>query len=261
MSLEAIERCYDAIPRAAATAETVGPFTLFVAAEGTGWQFYARPRLGLTDHITADDVRRLLDRQSTLGIPHALEWVDEVTPSLLPAVRSALPDAEVEECPLLVVSTGSTTKAGSTTEAAASRSPGRCRVLTADDPDLPLVVGAVSASFNGGSPEPRDVGVRPAMIASGALVMVAAYDADGGVVGGGSAAPRGAAAELMGIGVVGPARGQGHGTAITRALVDAVRRVGVEIPFLSAGSDEAARIYRAVGFEKVGTALILNSQP
>ena len=130
-------------------------------------------------------------------------------------------------------------------------------MLTPDDPDLPLVVGAVHASFEGGTPEPRDVGARPAMIASGALVMVAAYDADGGVVGGGSAAPRGTAAELMGIGVVGPARGQGHGTAITRALVDAVRQVGVEIPFLSAASDEAASIYRAVGFEKVGTALIL----
>src|SRR5688500_3600384 len=86
MSLDVIERCYDAIPRPAATTEEVGPFTLFVAAEGTGWQFYARPRLGLADHITADDVRRLLDRQSALGVPHALEWVGEVTPSLLPAV-------------------------------------------------------------------------------------------------------------------------------------------------------------------------------
>jgi GNAT superfamily N-acetyltransferase len=251
MSLDAIERCYDAIPRHSATTEEVGPFTLFVATEGTGWQFYARPRLGLADHIGADDVRRVLDRQSAIGVPHAIEWVDEVTPSLLPAVRSALPDAAVEECPLLMVSTSSTSEAGP------SRSPGRCEVMTPDHPDLGIVVGAVQASFVGGAPESRDVGVRPAMIASGALVVVAAYDADGNVVGGGSAAPRGAAAELMGIGVLGSARGQGHGTAITRALVDAVRQVGVEIPFLSAGSDEAASIYRAVGFEKVGTALIL----
>ena len=119
------------------------------------------------------------------------------------------------------------------------------------------MVGAVHASFRDDSPEARDVGIRPALMASGELILVAAYDTDGRVVGGGSAAPRGTAAELMGIGVVGPARGQGHGTAITQALVEAVGRLGVETAFLSAGSDQAASIYRAVGFEKVGTAMIL----
>jgi ribosomal protein S18 acetylase RimI-like enzyme len=247
MSLDTIERCYDAIPRVAGSTEEVGPFTLFVAAEGTGWQFYARPRLGLTDDLTADDVRRVLDRQSELGLPRAVEWVDEVTPSLLPAVRTALPGVDVEVCPLLVLPTSSLAQGSD-----------RCEVLAADHPHLPLVVGAVNAAFDDGETvEPRPVLGRPALIASGALVVVAAYDSDGNVVGGGSAAPRGPAAELMGIGVVGPARGQGHGTAITRALVDAVRDRGVETAFLSAASDAAASIYRAVGFERVGTALIL----
>jgi ribosomal protein S18 acetylase RimI-like enzyme len=250
MSLDAIERCYDAIPRGAGTTEEVGPFTLFIAAEGTGWQYYARPRLGLTDEITADDVRRLLERQWALGVPRAVEWVDEVTPSLLPSVRSALPDAEIEECPLLVLSTGSLTGSGSASD--------RLAVLTPEHPDLPLVVGAVNAGFAGSASfEAQEVGSRPALIESGALVMVAAYDADGAVVGGGSAAPRGTAAELMGIGVISPARGRGHGATITRALVEAVRQRGVETAFLSAASDDAASIYRKVGFEKVGTALIL----
>ena len=84
--LEVVEACYDAIPRAAGTTEDVGPFTLFRAAEGTGWQFYARPRLGLTGDVMAADVRRLLEHQRALGLPRAIEWVDEVTPSLRRAV-------------------------------------------------------------------------------------------------------------------------------------------------------------------------------
>ena len=83
------------------------------------------------------------------------------------------------------------------------------------------------------------------------------HDADGRVVGGGSAAPRGDAAELMGIGVVGSARRQGHGAAITRTLAVALAGRGVETAFLSAASDDAAAVYRSVGFARVGTAMIL----
>jgi len=253
MSLDTIEQCYDAIPRVSATSEEIGPFTLFVATEGTGWQFYARPRLGLTADVTADDVRRVLGRQTERGLPRAIEWVDEVTPSLLPAVREVAPGGNLEVCPLLVAATGSTIAAGPTTPG-----PGRYEVMTPDHPDLPLVVGATDAAFaDRDSLEPRDVGRRPDLIRSGALVVVAAYDLDGNVVGGGSAAPRAGVAELLGIGVVGSARGRGHGTGLTRALVDAVREHGVTTAFLSAASDGAASIYRAVGFERVGTALIL----
>ena len=77
--------------------------------------------------------------------------------------------------------------------------------------------------------------------------MVAAYDDEGRVVGGGSAAPRGDAAELMGIGVPPFARRRGLGSAITRALVQAVRDRGVTTVLLSAASDDAASIYRQVG--------------
>ena len=41
MRLTDIETYYDTVPRAAATVEEVGPFTLFVADPATGWQFYA----------------------------------------------------------------------------------------------------------------------------------------------------------------------------------------------------------------------------
>lgn len=249
--LTQLETYYDTVPRAAATIEEVGPFTLFIADQArTGWHFYARPRLGETAEVTADDVRRVLDRQRELGVARQVEWVHETTPSLLPAVRDALgAEAPVAECPLLVLPAE---------HAVAAPEGGRYEVLDADHPDLPLQIGAVHAAF--GSTDdfgPGDLGVRPDLVRDGQLILVAAYDADGSMIGGGTASPRGGTSELMGIAVIPRARKSGHGTAITAALVNAARERGVETVFLSAGSDDAASIYRAVGFERVGTACIL----
>src|SRR4029078_6048819 len=87
--LDEIEASYDAVPRAVSTIEEVGPFTLFLADADVGWQFYARPSLGVAQVCTADDGRGLLSREEELGVPRAIEWVDQVTPSLLPAVVEA----------------------------------------------------------------------------------------------------------------------------------------------------------------------------
>lgn len=245
MRLDGIETYYDTVPRAAATTEEVGPFTLFLAEEGTGWQFYARPRLGGADLFTADDVRRVLARQRELGRPEAIEWVDDVTPSLLSAVRGT--GLEPGSYPLLALPA----------QADVQR-PAGTRVLDADAADLPMAVGAVSAAFEGSDEvTERPVGRRRELIAAGHLIEVAMYDAQGRVVGGGSAAPRGETAELMGIGVPPSLRKAGAGTAITQALVHACRAAGVETVFLSAYNDAAASIYRRIGFEDVGTACIL----
>jgi ribosomal protein S18 acetylase RimI-like enzyme len=249
--LSVIERYYDTVPRVAATTEEIGPFTLFVATPDTSWQFYARPRLGLTDDVTADDVRRVVARQDELGVPRAIEWVQETTPSLLAAVREALPDAEVEEVPLMV---------SRRDEAQAREVPGRREVLEGSSAGLAAVVGVVGAAFDGHDEyEPGQLGVRPRLLDEGTLVMVAAYDGSGRLVGGGSAAPRGAVAELMGIATLPSARGQGHGTAITTAIRSELRGRGVDTVFLTAGSDEATSIYRAVGFERLATGYILES--
>ncbi len=245
MRLDRIEAYYDTVPRAAATTEEVGPFTLFLAEEGTGWQFYARPRLGGEATFTADDVRRVLARQVELGRPRAIEWVDQVSPSLLPAVSAA--GHEAGRYPLLALPPH--------TEVAPAT---RTRVLTGDDPDLGLTLGAVSAAFDGSDEvAEKPAGRRPDLIAAGRLIEVAAYDPDGRVLGGGSAAPRGETAELMGIGVPPAHRTTGVGTAITRALVHACRDAGVRTVFLSAYNDAAASIYRRIGFEDIGTACIL----
>ena len=121
-------------------------------------------------------------------------------------------------------------------DAAAGEADARVRVFAADDPDLGRVIGAVHAGFDGSDDVvDRSVGNCPKLIEQGHLVMVAAYDEDGRVAGGGSAAPRGNAAELMGIGVPPFARRRGLGSAITRALVEAVRARGIGTVLLSAG--------------------------
>ncbi|MGI8523882.1 MAG: GNAT family N-acetyltransferase, partial [Nocardioides sp.] len=208
MRLDAIETYYDTVPRAAGTAEEVGPFTLFLAEQGTGWQFYARPRLGADATFTPDDVRRVLARQAELRVPQAIEWVDEMTWSLLPAVVEA--GFEAGRYPLLALPEDVTV--GEPTQPT--------RVLAPDDADLALSIGAVGAAFDGADEfEPGSLGRRPDLIAAGALIVVAAYDDRGRVVGGGSASPRGETAELMGIGVPTGHRNLGVGTAVTGALV------------------------------------------
>jgi len=239
-----IESYYDCVPRAVARVEQVGPFTLFVAEEGTGWQFYARPRLGGSAVFTTDAVCRVLERQTSLDVPRAIEWVDEVTPTLLPAVRGA--GHEPHRYPLLVMPA----------EAAVESDP-RARPLRPAEPHLSLAMGAVSAGFTGRDEvEPKDPGKRPELIERGDLVVVASFEGTR-LCGAGSAAPRGDVAELMGIAVPPGHRHRGHGTAITRSLVAACRDQGVDLVFLSAGSDDAAEIYRRVGFVDIGTACVL----
>ena len=59
--LDLIERYLDAAPRSATDPEPMGKFTLF-RPRGP-WSYYARPRLGLDEPITAADVAALGARQ------------------------------------------------------------------------------------------------------------------------------------------------------------------------------------------------------
>src|SRR5215813_14192445 len=98
---ERIERTYDAIPRTGgALVESVGPFELFYQGSAGGWPLYARPRLGTTE-FTPDDVRRVRRRQRELDVPEAIEWVSDVSPMLLPAVRAT--GLAVALAPLMVL--------------------------------------------------------------------------------------------------------------------------------------------------------------
>lgn len=243
--LATLERYYDTVPRATAATEEVGPFTLFVAR--SGWPYYARPTLGTDASFTADDVRAVLDRQRHLGVPRHLEWVQEVTPSLLPAATEAgLP---VAECALMVLAD----------DIVEHRLDGvSVRMLEPGDDGFGQTRAAVDAGFN----ERDALTVEPvadviaAHVGQGWMRVAGAFDSDANAVGGGSHSPRGDVTEVTGIAVIPAWRRRGIGAVLAARLAHDAHELGVTTVFLSAASESVARVYARVGFVRVGTACI-----
>ena len=245
--LERIERYYDEVPRAFASAEDWGPLTLFVRRGSEGWPFYARPRLGHDGPLTADDVRRVRARQRELGVLESFEWVAETAPGMAEAAREA--GLAVARHPLLVLPDRAVRVAAPPEV--------RLTVLDASLDRLSEVVAAIQAGFTDDDrpAEPSGVDGLRESIAAGSTRMVGAFDA-AGPIGGGTHGPRGEVTELTGIAVLPRARGRGVGAAVTARLVEHARGLGVRTVFLSAGSERVARIYERVGFERLATACI-----
>jgi ribosomal protein S18 acetylase RimI-like enzyme len=256
--LAGLEAYYDEAPRANADTEEHGPFTIFISRGG--WPYYARPRLGLTAELTADDVTSVLARLEELGIPPSIEWVHETTPSLRAAAAGA--GADVHDYPLMVL-------AG---EPVPRESPVVVRRLGADDPELAAAKAAISVGFGQGDTRtgPASVAERDAQVAAeggkvdtlaallrtGHSVMYGAFEPGLGAVGGGSHNPRGQVTEIVGVGVLPARRRRGIAGHLTWALARDAADAGVRTVFMSAGSDDVARIYAGVGFRRVGTACI-----
>ena len=257
--LHRIERYYDAVPRGTCDVEQHGPFTLFVARQG--WPFYARPSLGWQPgRVTADDVRRVRDRQRELGVPESFEWLADLAPDLATACRDA--GLVVRELPLLVHH-----------EPLAVPVPDgiRIRRLTADDPAVAagqvvaqLGFAAAGTEVGEAGPAERDAvlaGRDPAqsdnlrdLIRDGRAVYVVAEDEHGVLCAGGHN-PVDRVTEVVGVATLPSARRRGLGAAVTDTLVaDAVRR-GLEVIFLSASDAAVARVYERVGFRRVATAM------
>jgi ribosomal protein S18 acetylase RimI-like enzyme len=257
--LPRLERYYDAVPRATARTEEHGPLTLFVADRG--WPFYARPRLGLLDAVRRDEVEAVLARQDELGVPRALEWVHETTPSLAQAALEA--GMTVARCPLLVLGRLRPPMA----PAAAL-----VRLLDADDPDLAAVRAALHVGFGaaGTAAGPESAPERDAAmaegdssldaireaVAAGRTVQAGAFDAAVGAVGGGGHNPRGTVSEIVGVGVLPAYRRRGLAAALTALLATDATGRGVTTVFCAAETDDVARVYERIGFRRVGTACI-----
>jgi GNAT superfamily N-acetyltransferase len=253
-----LERYYDTAPRARCDTEEHGPLTLFVAR--SGFPYYARPRLGLSDEVTAADVTAVLERQRELDVPQAVEWVHDTTPSLLPAAREA--GMTVEECPLLVLEQ----------DPPEPDPTAGVRIVAADDPELSLVRAAINVGFGAAgtsigtasvAERDADALARPegaervaALISAGLSVLAGAFDPEAGPVGGGSHNPRGAVTEVVGVGVLPAYRRRGLAAAITARLARHALDHGVRTVFCSAQDDAVARVYESVGFRRVGTACV-----
>ena len=254
--LERVEAYLDEVPRAAATVEDHGSMRLFV---GTGaWPYYGRPRPG-HGPVTPEDIALVLARQRELGAPEKLEWVAETTPSAEGAARAA--GLQVTRFGLLVLDRPL---------AAAPVAGITVRLLEADDRELPATQAAIMVGFGHPGTAAGVAGVREReheqaardrrsdvfmahQIRAGHAVMAVAEDADGPVCGG-TALPRGAVSELVGIATLPAARRRGIAALVVAALVDAVAARGVTTTFMGAADDDVARVYRRVGFRPFATA-------
>jgi len=258
-----LERFYDAIPRHAARTEEFGGLVLFVR-EGRGWPFYARPRLDAPAPPSSADVEAVRGRQRQLEIPETFEWVDQTTPGFLATARAC--GLDVLEAPLLVLDADPRSIAPDP----AVRLMRHDAATFPDDFAMAHAVAAVGFAAAGtarsdAGPSDRDAAVSPLdledvasareLAAAGART-TAVFEDDRGIVACGMVQRAGDVAELVGIATLPSARRQGLGGRITLTLAATALAAGADLVFLSAGSDEIARVYERVGFRRIGTACI-----
>ena len=84
--------------------------------------------------------------------------------------------------------------------------------------------------------------------------VVAVAEIAGGPVAVGTLRPVGDVAEIVGVATLPAVRRQGLGSAVTGALVEHALETGIDVLFLSAASDEIARVYERLGFRRAGSA-------
>lgn len=208
--------------------------------------------------FTPDDVARVRARQVELNVPQMFEWVHETAPSLRDAI-----DVDVIEVPLLVLDRARWRPADP---------PGgvSLRVLDADDAALAAALGVEQVGFaaSGTAPGPEAVVERDAAAAEqddarmeylrerfrrGTSVTAVAEN-EYGPVAVGTLRPVDDVAEIVAVATLPAVRRQGLGGAVTALLVEHALAQGVETVFLSAASDDVARVYERLGFRRCGTA-------
>jgi predicted N-acetyltransferase YhbS len=251
--LECIERYFAAAPLPDARIETAG--ALDVPVGSPTWPYPARPRAGET--VTADDVRTAVARQRSAGLPAALEWICDRSPTAAAAVRQA--GLAVEESPLLV--------AVDPVELLLPHGV-RLYLVGAEDPELPRYQELASIAFAhpgpradvgsdpvGAAPESPRTAVLRERIATGRTVMMVAVER-GEPVAVGSHHPVDVdgteVSEVVGVATLPRLRGRGLGAGLTSALVAHARETA-DLVFLVAGDDDVARVYERIGFARLAT--------
>ncbi|SDM42816.1 FR47-like protein [Lentzea albidocapillata subsp. violacea] len=246
--LTILEKFYDSVPRPGSRVEDHGELVLFVQA-GDGYPYYARPRFP-GGRPTVADVLEVRERQLELGVPEAFEWLHETTPGLLDVARQA--GLKVLQAPLLVLDP----------EKLPEPHP-HVRVLGTLPAEVSVVAELAFSSPGTGRGEAgvaeRDAALEGAVPGSTRHRHAVADLPGEGVLAVGTAQRAGDVVEIAGIGTLPAARRRGLGGAVTAALArDALER-GAELVFLSAGSQEIARVYERVGFRRIGTACIAST--
>lgn len=254
--LRRIDHYLDAVPRAVVGTEGIGPFTLFVN-EGHGWRYYARPTPGAT-HFTAGDVQVVRDRQRALAQPEEFEWVTELSPGLGPAVEDAgmrslthplmhlpvhgLPMEPPDGVEITLVAPQGDLAIMNAVANLAFAAPGNA----VGDTDATAFDAAVAAA------DPDTIAFTRERLADGFTVMAMAR-VDDEPVAVGSYQPSDGVAEITGIATLPAFRRQGIGAAITSFLARDAAARGIGDVFLSADSDDVARVYGRLGFVTIGS--------
>jgi GNAT superfamily N-acetyltransferase len=235
--------------------EEHGPLRLFVA-DGVPWPYYARPAGSAP--VTVEDVRAVRARQWELGQPETFEWLVDLAPTLGPAARAS--GLEVLEVPLMALDEPLDAP---TVDARVRRVAPDGEALSAAQAVAQIAFAAPGTARGGagehqrdaalaGWPETRLRAVRERMSAGRTITVVA--EGSSGVLAVGSHQPVGAVTEIVGVGTLPAARRRGLAAAVTAALVADARERGAELIFLSAGSEDVARVYGRLGFVRIGTA-------
>ncbi|MBM7804313.1 GNAT superfamily N-acetyltransferase [Geodermatophilus bullaregiensis] len=264
--LDRVEQYAAAAPLADARVVAAGP--LDVPIGPSAWPYPARPRPG-TGSVSADDVRAAVALQEEAGLPAAVEWVGERTPSLAAAARAA--GLVVTDFPLLVVA--------DPVELVLPVGV-RLYLVGGEDPRLPHYQHLLETAFAphaeeaGDDGDPRaDGGGAPAedartavlreRVATGRTVLMVAIE-DGRPIAVGSHHPvdvgGSEVSEVVGVATSPRRRGRGVGAALASALVAQARETA-DLVFLTAGDDDVARIYERVGFAQVGTTGVADRLP
>jgi predicted N-acetyltransferase YhbS len=255
--LDLIEAYYDAVPRADASVEQIGPFTLFAKSPG-GWPYYARPSLGALT-FAKDDVERVRARQRALGIPETFEWVAETTPALAAVVEAV--GLEVSKHPLMVLETPAP---------GGYRIPLGVEIRTAtESDDFTLLRAVAQVAFGAPGTAVGSAGTDSAIAAAKQNAESVAFElhrlrtgrtitavalSGGEPVGVGSHQPVGGVTEVVGVAVLPAFRRRGIAAALTGILIDDSLKRGIQTVFLSAGDADVARVYGRIGFREIATA-------
>ncbi|HEY0938358.1 MAG TPA: GNAT family N-acetyltransferase [Trebonia sp.] len=256
-----IDAFCDAVPRQRARVETIGSLLLFVPV-GSGFPYYARPRLGARNPVPAADVRAVRARQRELLIPESFEWIEETAPDMAEAAAQA--GLLVHAHPLLVLGRLSPPPVLPPRVSAG--------VLRPDDPEVVLAWSVPAVAFGHPGTEIGEAAVTErdkvaanydaataamlrGRLRAGQSVLAAARGPNGPLAAGSYQLADGVA-EITGVGVLPASRRRGLGAAVTHALAADARARGAGTVFLSATDASVARIYARLGFREIGTAMI-----
>jgi GNAT superfamily N-acetyltransferase len=256
--LRRVDSYLDAAPDGSATATDVGPLRAFVSS--APWPFYVRPRpdldLSAPRAVTPDDVRRAAAVLADAGQAVSFEWVEQLVPSLGPALVDA--GFVVASHPLLTLDLAHHD----------GRLPAGPRILRPGSPELPAALAVSEVGFAAAGTErgPQGPAERDAAtvdralldhvttrIREGRSVVAVLDDPEDGVIATGWHQPIDATTEVVGVATLPSHRRRGAATAVVALLLDDARRRGCTLALLSASDDPVARVYERVGFTPVGS--------